>query len=560
MAAAMAIVHRRDNWPVPASRTRWRAPQTLRSGSPTRDGGGAVRIVRTAATLQLPELDEGRTRPLPCGDALDAVILKFWIPAVLNLMMVPLVGAVDVFCVGRLGDARSLAALGASNQVFMSTVWVVSFLSTLVAPLVAEAAGRGDKEGLRRKLGEALFVSCAVGTLAMVLVFNFPEQMMRIVSKGGSEVLPESLQYLRIRSLTFVPMVCSIVSYAAFRGLMDSVTPLRISSLAQGLKAILDPVFIFGLGAAKRFGIAGVAVASSCGEIVAFTSCLTLLSRRGLIDRRSLTRVPPLASLSALLAGGAGVQVRSLTLNMVFLLVTQRVMSLDGGGTMAAAHAICLQFTQFGLLMVLSLGSIAAVIVPQYVNAADEAHGGADEGKDTGSTGATTATASARPVGVLRARRSADRLLCWGLCLGAAFGMLQLAMTPMVKYVTPIAEVQAAACRPFMIASILQVLNGVTFVSEGILQGHKKFTLLACSTVAAVGTLVASLQLMGDTLVGIWMSFLVFNSFRAGATIVHHFFFGPLSNRRVKQMSARVVAMEAHGGGVGGEGEEAVLA
>ena len=48
---------------------------------------------------------------------LDKEIIKLWFPAVLNLMMIPLVGAVDVFWVGRLNDKLALAGMGAANQV-----------------------------------------------------------------------------------------------------------------------------------------------------------------------------------------------------------------------------------------------------------------------------------------------------------------------------------------------------------------------------------------------------------------------------------------------------------
>ena len=40
---------------------------------------------------------------IPRNDALDKVILGLFVPAVLNFLIIPLVGAVDVSWVGRLG-------------------------------------------------------------------------------------------------------------------------------------------------------------------------------------------------------------------------------------------------------------------------------------------------------------------------------------------------------------------------------------------------------------------------------------------------------------------------
>ena len=63
-------------------------------------------------------------------------------------------GAVDVFWVGRLGDAVALRR-EAANQVFQA-FWIISFIPSVVAPVVAKAAAeRGAKE-LSKKIGEDL--------------------------------------------------------------------------------------------------------------------------------------------------------------------------------------------------------------------------------------------------------------------------------------------------------------------------------------------------------------------------------------------------------------------
>ena len=62
---------------------------------------------------------------LPCGDQLDMRILKLAVPAVCNFLILPLVGAVDTFWVGRMGNALSLAGQGAANQVFSSSFFEI---------------------------------------------------------------------------------------------------------------------------------------------------------------------------------------------------------------------------------------------------------------------------------------------------------------------------------------------------------------------------------------------------------------------------------------------------
>ena len=53
-------------------------------------------------------------------DELDAKILSTCIPTMLNLMVVPIVNAVDTFYVGRLRSPLALAAQSAANQCFFT--------------------------------------------------------------------------------------------------------------------------------------------------------------------------------------------------------------------------------------------------------------------------------------------------------------------------------------------------------------------------------------------------------------------------------------------------------
>ena len=54
------------------------------------------------------------------GDALDREIMGAALPSIANLAVIPIVGAVDTFWIGRMGNALALAGQGAANQCFFS--------------------------------------------------------------------------------------------------------------------------------------------------------------------------------------------------------------------------------------------------------------------------------------------------------------------------------------------------------------------------------------------------------------------------------------------------------
>jgi len=64
----------------------------------------------------------------PCFDALDDRLIKIALPCILNFAINPLIGAVDLFWVNRMGNALAVAGQSAANQVFNSAFWLASFL------------------------------------------------------------------------------------------------------------------------------------------------------------------------------------------------------------------------------------------------------------------------------------------------------------------------------------------------------------------------------------------------------------------------------------------------
>ena len=170
----------------------------------------------------------------PRNDALDKLIISLFVPAMLNFLIIPLVGAVDVFWVGRLEDAVALAAQGAANQVFQSAFWIISFIPSVVAPVVAKAAAGGDTKELSKKIGEGIFCAAVVGAMGMVLMYTMQERALGIVGvAAGSVTAHQAAPYVGYRALTFIPAIVSTVGFAAFRGTLDVMTPMKITLASQ---------------------------------------------------------------------------------------------------------------------------------------------------------------------------------------------------------------------------------------------------------------------------------------------------------------------------------------
>ena len=495
-----------DKAPVPLIVPNPGDPRLTERVAGTDQAGAAVEI----------NVPVNKPKTLPCGDELDKRILTLALPAVANFMILPLVGAVDTFWVGRMGNALSLAGQGAANQVFSSSFWIISFLPSVVTPLVAKAAGSGDVDAVRERISEAIFLGTILGLFGMAFLSLLPNYALSTVLPYGSPARVFAEPYLAIRALTFLPALLSTIGFAAFRGTMDVVTPLKIALVSNIVNVILDPLLIFNAG----MGVAGAAAATCAAELFSFFQYMRLLQMKGMFQFKKAMRPPNFASLKPLLVGGFGVQLRAVAMNIAFLAVTRTTQGMDNTGTAAAAHAITIQLWQLGGVFLLAMSTVASIIVPSEISKLVK------DGKNKADA-------------LESARGAADRLLSWGIILGAVLGVLQLACLPLLNVFSPLPDVQKAARLPSVIGAALQVLNGVVFIGEGLQQGNQYFTQLAAVSAVAAAGMLLSLKTFGSTLTGVWGSFAIFNFIRLLGVLHHHFYDGPLARRNIDKVRSQ---------------------
>lgn len=389
----------------------------------------------------------------PSGDALDRRLIKVSLPVIANFAINPLIGAVDLFWVNRMGNALAVAGQAAANQVFNSVFWLTSFLPAVTATLISKQNAQGNPEGVQDAVCQALFVGMLMALVSSTLLLTQPTTVLKSVLSADAPALAFARPYLLIRSLAFVPSLVSLVGFSAFRGILDTLTPVKISLMANLLNAVLDPIFIFTL----QLGVPGAALATLVAEIVSAVAYLTVLKRRNMIQLRKIIKLPAWAQLKPLLRGGAALQLRNIALNLTFLAVARVVQSIDTTGVSAAAHAISIQTFQVGGIVLLALSTVAQTVVPNdLVSRYDKS-----QKKQIG--------------GVATAKATVNRLMSWGLVLGTLLGGMQLLLLPIIRQSTPLPEVRDAARLPCILASVFQIMNGMVFIGEGVMVGCGNF-------------------------------------------------------------------------------------
>eukprot|EP00929_Paragymnodinium_shiwhaense_P068301 TRINITY_DN34322_c0_g1_i4.p1 TRINITY_DN34322_c0_g1~~TRINITY_DN34322_c0_g1_i4.p1 ORF type:complete len:572 (+),score=93.93 TRINITY_DN34322_c0_g1_i4:142-1857(+) len=462
----------------------------------------AERQVLEEAALDTSESSSSPRPPNPEADnELDKQILGLALPALVSLCAEPLLSITDTAIIGRLPDAAlSLGGLGVATSVFDTIFRGFNFLCVVTVPLVAQAAvarSKGDASAPDPAVitGRVIGLAACLGlaTLALLLL-NVPAALQLGGAVPGSELGNVAAIYLGVRAFALPASLVNTVAVGAFRGNLDTATPLQVVFVQVGINVVLDIALVFGVATVgvPALGVQGAAVATTAAIWTACALFCALLTARGLVKWEAALSWPlALAELQPLLVGSFWQLVRTVALSVVLVEFVRSAAALDSTGLAAAAHQVAIRTWFLALFALDSIAVAAQALVP--TSAAD---GGPKE-----------------------ARKVAERLLTWGAAGGLLCAIVLAVFGDAVPGVfTDNVEVQDAA-RPFIfVVAALQPLAGLVFTWDGIFQGLSDYAYLAramaVASIASVAFLQAPALQLSESLGGIWVCFSLFLLFR----------------------------------------------
>lgn len=377
--------------------------------------------------------------------SLNREILHLAIPALGALIAEPLFLILDAAMVGHLGTI-SLAGLGIAAAVLQTIVGLMVFLAYSTTPAVARRFGAGrpgdavsvgiDGMWLALGLGAVLALLGSVSTPWLVSLFG-----------ATDAVAIEARTYLIISMWGLPAMLIVYAASGLLRGVQDTVTPLWIAGLGFGANALLNWLFIYGLG----WGIAGSAfgtVVAQWGMVAAYALVIRRLALRHGASMRAQRE-----GIRGTARSGGWLFLRTVSMR-VALLVTVGVAT--GIGTRELA----------GWQIAFTIFSTAAFALDALAIAAQ-----ALIGKSLGSGDSTAVH------GVLR------RTTAWGMWFGILVGALVAAASGVLGLVfTGDAAVAALVQPALLVLAFAQPVAGVVFVLDGVLMGANDARYLAIAS------------------------------------------------------------------------------
>ncbi|KAJ0087625.1 hypothetical protein Patl1_31431 [Pistacia atlantica] len=466
------------------------------------------------------------------GFKLDELGMEIWsiaLPAALALAADPIASLVDTAFVGHLGSVE-LAAVGVSVSVFnlVSKLFNVPLLNITTSFVAEEQALNNQGNGGTSQLGDdygveqqgkkqlpsvstSLALAAGLGIAeAVVLSFGsgFLMNIMGIpvvrstfpilfcVSGIDSPMRVPAENFLASRAFGAPPIVIALAAQGAFRGFMDTKTPLYATGkliLWAGnlLNAILDPILIFFF----HFGIGGAAIATVISEYVNYVVNLTLFIY--LIAFILLWELNGKVSLMSLDIDG-GRLVRYLksgglligrTIAVLLTMTLATSMAAREGPVPMAGYQICVQ-----VWLTVSLLTDALALAGQALLATGYSQGNYQE-----------------------ARQVVYRLIQIGLVTGIGLAViLFLGFGAFSRLFSTDSEVLDIAWSGILFVAGTQPVNALAFVLDGLYYGVSDYEYAAYSMVLVAlissGFVLVAAPVFG--LPGVWTGLFLFMTLR----------------------------------------------
>ncbi len=209
------------------------------------------------------ELKENKMGVMP----VPKLLISMSLPMMISMLVQALYNIVDSMFVAKLSeDALTAVSLAFPIQALM--ISIASGTGVGINALLSRSLGEKDREGADQAAKNGLFLTI-VSCIIFALLGAFGSRLFFTLQTDNPSIVEYGTQYMSI-----ITVFCSgIFLQITFERLMQSTGKTFYNMITQGLGAIiniiLDPIMIFGLFGFPRLEVAGAAVATITGQVVA---------------------------------------------------------------------------------------------------------------------------------------------------------------------------------------------------------------------------------------------------------------------------------------------------
>lgn len=417
------------------------------------------------------------------------------IPAIISGIAEPLLSITDTAIVGNLtvNPTQALAAVGIAGSFISAIVWILAQTRSAISAIIAQYLGANKLKEISKLPAQIIFINFFLSVFIVITSIYFIDEIFKLYNATGL-VLQYSIVYYKIRALG-LPLTLFIFSvFGVFRGLQNTFWPMIISIIGATLNIVLDFILIFGVeGILDPMGIEGAAWASVIAQAIMAILALSLMLKKTPFN--FTLSLPFHGEIKRLLSLSVNLIIRAIALNIALYLANSYAM--EYGTNYIAAQTIAFQIWLFFAFFIDGYSSVGNIM----------------SGKLLGEK---------NPHKIWELSKKLSK---YTLYISFLLGFVcTVFYYPIGKLFSNDTSVLKLFYSIFWIVLLMQPINAITFVFDGIFKGMAQAvtlrnTLLIATFIGFVPTLWIG-NFFDLKLYAIWIAFFVWMIIRGGILVI----------------------------------------
>lgn len=203
------------------------------------------------------------------------LILSMSLPAMFSMLVQALYNIVDSYYVSQLSE-KALAAVSLAFPIQNLQIAFAVGTAVGVTSLISRRLGQGRREEAGAAATHGILLGLATSLLFAVYGAFFSTPFFRLF-ESDPEIIQMGGQYISICLVLSFGCFVSISLEKTLQATGNMIMPMVSQLVGAITNILLDPVFIFGYFGMPALGIAGAAVATVAGQIVAMIVCIVVV-------------------------------------------------------------------------------------------------------------------------------------------------------------------------------------------------------------------------------------------------------------------------------------------
>jgi len=417
------------------------------------------------------------------------------IPAIVSGIAEPLLSITDTAIVGNLkvNPTEALAAVGIAGSFITAIIWILSQTRSAISAIISQYLGANKIDEILKLPSQIILINLVLSLAIYALTIYFIIDIFTLYNAKGL-VLDNAVSYYKIRALGLPLTLFVFAVFGVFRGMQNTFWPMIISIIGAALNVGLDFILIFGIeGIIPEMKIEGAAWASVISQgVMAILALILMIKKTPFSINFSL---PFHREIKRLLSLSFNLIIRTTALNIALYLANSY--ATEYGTNYIAAQTIAFQIWLFFAFFIDGYSSVGNIMSGKLLGEKDYKN----------------------------IWNLSKVLSIYTIIISIILGMICFIFyIPIGKLFSREDEVLQLFYSIFWIVILMQPINAVAFVFDGIFKGLAEAvtlrnTLLLATFVGFVPTL-----LIGDyfdlKLYAIWLAFTVWMLFRSGILVI----------------------------------------